>query len=61
MNIVALIALSFGMSMDAFAVSISRGASLPKSSLAQALKIGLGVWFDGSDNATHWLFFWRIK
>lgn len=41
MNIVALIALSFGMSMDAFAVSISRGASLPKSSLAQALKIGL--------------------
>lgn len=41
MNIITLTALSFSMSMDAFAVAISRGVSLQKPSFVQALKIGL--------------------
>ncbi|WP_066803082.1 manganese efflux pump MntP [Moraxella oblonga] len=43
MNIVALTALSFGMSMDAFAASVVRGASvhLSDNRLFQAFKIGI--------------------
>lgn len=42
MNFFSLIALSFAMSMDAFAVAIAKGALLEqKPSLVKALKIGL--------------------
>ncbi len=41
MNISATILLAFGMSMDAFAVSIGKGASLHKPKFSEALRTGL--------------------
>ncbi len=41
MNLSATILLAFGMSMDAFAVSISKGASLNKPKFSEALRTGL--------------------
>ncbi|MCS2171541.1 manganese efflux pump MntP [Scandinavium sp. TWS1a] len=41
MNLSATILLAFGMSMDAFAVSISKGASLHKPKFSEALRTGL--------------------
>ncbi len=41
MQLSALVALSFGMSMDAFAVALGRGAGLARPSLVAALKTGL--------------------
>lgn len=41
MNISATILLAFGMSMDAFAASIGKGATLHKPKFSEALRIGL--------------------
>lgn len=43
MNLLALAALSFGMSMDAFAAALAKGStrSKEKSDFLSALKIGL--------------------
>lgn len=41
MNLSATILLAFGMSMDAFAVSISKGAALQKPKFSEALRSGL--------------------
>lgn len=41
MNISATILLAFGMSMDAFAASIGKGATLHKPRFAEALRTGL--------------------
>lgn len=41
MNLSATILLAFGMSMDAFAVSISKGATLHKPKFSEALRTGL--------------------
>lgn len=41
MNISATILLAFGMSMDAFAASIGKGATLHKPKLSEALRTGL--------------------
>ena len=45
MNILELIIIAIGLSMDAFAVSISKGLSLKRIRLSHALKVGL--WFGG--------------
>ena len=41
MTLSAIILLAFGMSMDAFAVSISKGATLNKPKFSEALRTGL--------------------
>lgn len=41
MNVTATLLLAFGMSMDAFAASIGKGATQQKPSLRDALRIGL--------------------
>jgi len=41
MNISATILLAFGMSMDAFAASIGKGATLHKPKFSEALRVGL--------------------
>ena len=41
MNLSATLLLAFGMSMDAFAVSISKGAALRKPHFSEALRTGL--------------------
>ncbi|WP_437888596.1 manganese efflux pump MntP [Phytobacter sp. V91] len=41
MNLSATILLAFGMSMDAFAASIGKGATLHKPRFSEALRIGL--------------------
>lgn len=41
MNLSATLLLAFGMSMDAFAVSISKGAALRKPKFSEALRTGL--------------------
>jgi manganese efflux pump family protein len=41
MTLSAIILLAFGMSMDAFAVSISKGATLQKPKFSEALRTGL--------------------
>lgn len=41
MNLPATLLLAFGMSMDAFAVSISKGAALHKPKFSEALRTGL--------------------
>lgn len=41
MNLSATLILAFGMSMDAFAASVSKGASLHKPALREALRTGL--------------------
>ena len=41
MNLSATLLLAFGMSMDAFAASIGKGATLHKPKLSQAIRIGL--------------------
>jgi putative Mn2+ efflux pump MntP len=41
MNISATLLLAFGMSMDAFAASIGKGASLHKPKFSEALRTGL--------------------
>lgn len=41
MNLSATLLLAFGMSMDAFAVSISKGATLHKPKFSEALRTGL--------------------
>jgi putative Mn2+ efflux pump MntP len=41
MNFSALLILSFGMSMDAFAVAIGKGAALQRPQLREALRTGL--------------------
>ena len=41
MNISATILLAFGMSMDAFAASIGKGATLHKPKFSEALRTGL--------------------
>ncbi|MHA0980195.1 Predicted membrane protein [Enterobacter ludwigii] len=41
MNISATLLLAFGMSMDAFAASIGKGASLHKTKFSEALRTGL--------------------
>ncbi|WP_312985133.1 manganese efflux pump MntP [Atlantibacter sp.] len=41
MNLSATLLLAFGMSMDAFAASIGKGATLHKPKFSQALRIGL--------------------
>ena len=45
MNLIELIIIAIGLSMDAFAVSIGKGLSLKKIKLSHALKVGL--WFGG--------------
>lgn len=41
MNITATVLLAFGMSMDAFAASIGKGATLHKPKFSEALRNGL--------------------
>lgn len=41
MNLSATLLLAFGMSMDAFAASIGKGATLDKPKLSHAIRIGL--------------------
>nr|WP_318381354.1 manganese efflux pump MntP [uncultured Enterobacter sp.] len=41
MNLTATLLLAFGMSMDAFAVSIGKGATLHKPKFSEALRTGL--------------------
>lgn len=41
MNLSATILLAFGMSMDAFAASIGKGATLHKPKFSEALRTGL--------------------
>lgn len=41
MNLSATLLLAFGMSMDAFAVSISKGTTLQKPKFSEALRTGL--------------------
>lgn len=41
MNLYATLILAFGMSMDAFAAAIGKGASLHRPSLKEALRTGL--------------------
>lgn len=41
MNITATVLLAFGMSMDAFAASIGKGATLHKPKFSEALRTGL--------------------
>lgn len=41
MNITATVLLAFGMSMDAFAASIGKGATLHKPKFSEALRAGL--------------------
>ena len=41
MNLYATLILAFGMSMDAFAAAIGKGASLQRPGLREALRIGL--------------------
>ncbi|MTD39477.1 manganese efflux pump MntP [Erwinia sp. CPCC 100877] len=41
MNLSATLLLAFGMSMDAFAVSICKGATLQKTKFSEALRTGL--------------------
>ncbi|STW06289.1 membrane protein [Klebsiella grimontii] len=41
MNVSATILLAFGMSMDAFAASIGKGATLHKPKFSEALRTGL--------------------
>lgn len=41
MNLTATILLAFGMSMDAFAASIGKGATLHKPKFSEALRTGL--------------------
>lgn len=43
MNLITIIALAFGLSMDAFAVSICKGLSLKKAGFREACIVGL--WF----------------
>ncbi|MBP3436982.1 MAG: manganese efflux pump [Clostridia bacterium] len=45
MNFVTLLALGIGLAMDAFAASICKGLSLPKTTLKSAVIVGL--WFGG--------------
>ncbi|STM65618.1 inner membrane protein [Escherichia coli] len=44
MNITATVLLAFGMSMDAFAASIGKGATLHKPKFSEALRTGLIFW-----------------
>ncbi|WP_227504775.1 MntP/YtaF family protein [Moraxella bovoculi] len=55
MSIISLVALAFGMSMDAFATAIAKGATYQNPSLTRALKAG--VLFGVSTH--HWLAAWR--
>lgn len=41
MNLLALVALSFGMSMDAFAAAIAKGSAYRRVSLSLAVKVGI--------------------
>ncbi|ROW51380.1 hypothetical protein C3E80_21890, partial [Cronobacter malonaticus] len=41
MNLSATLLLAFGMSMDAFAASIGKGATLHKPKFSEALRTGL--------------------
>ncbi len=41
MNLTATVLLAFGMSMDAFAASIGKGATLHKPKFSEALRTGL--------------------
>ena len=41
MNITATVLLAFGMSMDAFAASTGKGATLHKPKFSEALRTGL--------------------
>ena len=45
MDIVSLLILAIGLSMDAFAVSVCKGLALKKVSLSQMIIVGL--WFGG--------------
>ena len=45
MSLLELLIIAIGLSMDAFAVSIGKGLSVPKIKLSHALKVGL--WFGG--------------
>lgn len=45
MNLLELLIIAIGLSMDAFAVSIGKGLSLQKIKINHALKVGL--WFGG--------------
>ncbi len=45
MNLLELLIIAIGLSMDAFAVSIGKGLSVTKIKLSHALKVGL--WFGG--------------
>ena len=45
MNLIELLIIAIGLSMDAFAVSIGKGLSITKIKLSHALKVGL--WFGG--------------
>lgn len=45
MNLIELLIIAIGLSMDAFAVSIGKGLSVTKIKLSHALKVGL--WFGG--------------
>lgn len=57
MNLSATLLLAFGMSMDAFAVSISKGAALHKPKFSEALRTGL---IFGAVEATTPLIGWAL-
>lgn len=57
MNLSATLFLAFGMSMDAFAVSISKGAALRQPKFAEALRTGL---IFGAVEATTPLIGWAL-
>ncbi len=58
MNITATVLLAFGMSMDAFAASIGKGATLHKPKFSEALRTGLIFWCrrnpDAADRLGEW-------
>lgn len=56
MNTIALIALAFAMSMDAFAAAIVQGTHKRTVSIATALKVGGNFWHYRNANADGGLF-----
>ena len=57
-NLITILLTSFGLAMDAFAVSVCSGLTIKKVQFRDALLIATFFWRFSGFNAHYWLVFW---
>lgn len=59
MGIFSILLTGFALSMDAFAVSVTKGMTLKKINLSIATKNCIFIWTISSSYASYWVVIWH--